>query len=98
MNLSPFCGSFATERGLFSIYSATLASEPLFRYTSIAVDHLQEYEVYIMKYQIKDGTVTLGGETILSHIDFEIQGNQKIAVVGRNGAGKTTLLRLIAGQ
>ena len=51
-----------------------------------------------MKYQIKDGTVTLGGETILSHIDFEIQGNQKIAVVGRNGAGKTTLLRLIAGE
>ena len=50
-----------------------------------------------MKYQIKDGTVTLGGETILSHIDFEIQGNQKIAVVGRNGAGKTTLLRLMAG-
>ena len=29
---------------------------------------------------------------------FEIQGNQKIAVVGRNGAGKTTLLRLIAGE
>ena len=82
----------------FRFTGATLASEPLFRYTSIAVDHLQEYEVYIMKYQIKDGTVTLGGETILSHIDFEIQGNQKIAVVGRNGAGKTTLLRLIAGE
>ena len=61
-------------------------------------DYLQTYEVTAMKYQIKDGTVTLGGETILSHIDFEIQGNQKIAVVGRNGAGKTTLLRLIAGE
>ena len=61
-------------------------------------DYLQTYEVTTMKYQIKDGTVTLGGETILSHIDFEIQGNQKIAVVGRNGAGKTTLLRLIAGE
>ena len=61
-------------------------------------DYLQTYEVATMKYQIKDGTVTLGGETILSHIDFEIQGNQKIAVVGRNGAGKTTLLRLIAGE
>lgn len=35
---------------------------------------------------------------ILSHIDFEIRGNEKIAVVGRNGAGKTTLLRLIAGE
>ena len=51
-----------------------------------------------MKYQITDGTVSLGGETVLSHIDFEIQGAQKIAVVGRNGAGKTTLLRLIAGE
>ena len=61
-------------------------------------DYLQTYEVTTMKYQIKDGTVTLGGETILSHIDFEIQGNQKIAVVGRTGAGKTTLLRLIAGE
>ena len=61
-------------------------------------DYLQTYEVTTMKYQIKDGTVTLGGETILSHIDFEIQVNQKIAVVGRNGAGKTTLLRLIAGE
>ncbi len=62
------------------------------------MDHLQRYEVTAMKYQIKDGTVTLGGEMILSHIDFEIQGNQKIAVVGRNGAGKTTLLRLMAGE
>ena len=35
---------------------------------------------------------------ILSHIDFEIHGTEKIAVVGRNGAGKTTLLRLIAGE
>ncbi len=31
-----------------------------------------------MKYQIKDGTVTLGGETILSHIDFEIQETRKL--------------------
>ena len=40
----------------------------------------------------------MGGRTILSHIDFEIKGKEKIAVVGRNGAGKTTLLRLIAGE
>lgn len=51
-----------------------------------------------MLYQITDGTVSLGGHTILSHIDFEIKGIEKIAVVGRNGAGKTTLLRLIAGE
>lgn len=51
-----------------------------------------------MLYQITDGTVTVGGGLVLSHIDFEIHGNEKIAVVGRNGAGKTTLLRLIAGE
>ena len=49
-----------------------------------------------MLYQIADGTVSLGGETVLSHIDFEIHGTEKIAVVGRNGAGKTTLLRQLA--
>lgn len=51
-----------------------------------------------MLYQITDGTVSLGGQTILSHMDFEIKGKEKIAVVGRNGAGKTTLLRLLAGE
>lgn len=51
-----------------------------------------------MLYQIMNGTVTGGGNPILSHIDFYIQGNEKIAVVGRNGAGKTTLLNLIAGE
>lgn len=51
-----------------------------------------------MLYQITDGTVSAGGAVILSHIDFEIRGNEKIAIVGKNGAGKTTLLRLIAGE
>ena len=50
-----------------------------------------------MLYQIKDGTVSAGGKVILSHIDFEIHGTEKIAVVGKNGAGKTTLLNVIAG-
>ena len=51
-----------------------------------------------MLYQISNGTVSVGGELILSHIDFEIRGNEKIAVVGKNGAGKTTLLNLVAGK
>ncbi len=51
-----------------------------------------------MLYQITDGTVTVGGETVLSHINFEIKGKEKIALVGQNGAGKTTLLRLLAGE
>lgn len=51
-----------------------------------------------MRYQIKNGTVSLRGETVLDHVDFEIRGSEKIALVGKNGAGKTTLLKLIAGE
>lgn len=51
-----------------------------------------------MLYQIINGTVSLGGKEILSHLDFEIKGSEKIAVTGRNGVGKTTLLRLLAGE
>lgn len=51
-----------------------------------------------MLYQIMDGTVSLGGAEVLSHIYFEIKGTEKIAVTGVNGAGKTTLLRLLAGE
>ncbi len=51
-----------------------------------------------MLYQISDGSVSVGGNPILSHINFEIKGNEKIAVIGENGSGKTTLLQLIAGK
>lgn len=51
-----------------------------------------------MRYQIENGTVSLGGKTVLDHIDFSVKGREKIAVVGRNGAGKTTLLSLISGE
>lgn len=51
-----------------------------------------------MLYQITDGTISQGGNVILSHFDFEVRGREKIAVVGSNGSGKTTLLRLIAGE
>ncbi len=51
-----------------------------------------------MIYQIKDGAVEFGAVPILRKVNFEVRGNEKIAVVGRNGCGKTTLLRLIAGE
>ena len=51
-----------------------------------------------MQLKIKNGKVDLSGETILKNINFEINDNSRIAVVGRNGCGKTTLLKLIAGE
>lgn len=51
-----------------------------------------------MQLKIKNGIVELSGERILSEINFEINDNSRIAVVGRNGCGKTTLLKLIAGE
>ena len=52
----------------------------------------------MMLYQICNGAVRFAADTILEHINFEIRGREKIAVVGRNGCGKTTLLKLIAGE
>lgn len=51
-----------------------------------------------MLLQIQDGSLSIGGQTILSHFHFEIKGTEKIALVGRNGSGKTTLLKLLAGE
>jgi len=52
-----------------------------------------------MIYQIHNGAVMYGAETILKNVNFEIKNNkEKIAIVGRNGCGKTTLLKLICGE
>ena len=51
-----------------------------------------------MQLKIQNGVVELSGEPILKAINFEINDQSKIAVVGRNGCGKTTLLKLIAGE
>lgn len=51
-----------------------------------------------MQLKIQNGVVELSGEQILKKVDFEVNDNSRIAVVGRNGCGKTTLLKLIAGE
>jgi ATPase subunit of ABC transporter with duplicated ATPase domains len=35
---------------------------------------------------------------ILKNIDFTLQKNQRIAIIGKNGQGKSTLMKIIAGQ
>lgn len=47
--------------------------------------------------EISNLSHSLGGKTVLSKIDLEIQNNTILGIVGINGAGKSTLLRLLSG-
>lgn len=43
-------------------------------------------------------TLKLAGNCLLDAVDWQIQPQDRIALVGRNGAGKSTLLRLLQGE
>jgi ATPase components of ABC transporters with duplicated ATPase domains len=47
---------------------------------------------------INNLTLSFGGFTLLSDINFHISDNDRIGLVGKNGAGKSTLLKLILGE
>src|SRR3982750_499601 len=42
-------------------------------------------------------TVEFSGAALFSNITFNINENDRIALMGKNGAGKSTLLKIIAG-
>ena len=47
--------------------------------------------------ELKDLTVQLNGEVILSNINFHIDFGEIITIIGPNGSGKTSLLRVLIG-
>ena len=51
-----------------------------------------------MLLEIKDGTVTRGGNPVLSHFSFGINEHDKAAIIGSNGSGKTTLINILYGS
>jgi len=51
-----------------------------------------------MIYQINNGTVSFGALDVFEGINFLVNENERIALVGRNGSGKTTLLNVISGE
>ena len=42
-------------------------------------------------------SISFGDKPVLAEASFAIDGDQRIALVGRNGTGKSTLLKLLAG-
>lgn len=51
-----------------------------------------------MKIRLNDVSVSFGENTVLSHINFEINEGDKVALIGRNGCGKSTLIKVITGE
>ena len=51
-----------------------------------------------MRLVIEDGKIEFGGETLVEHINFDINNGDKIAIIGKNGCGKTSLLKVIQGE
>ena len=47
---------------------------------------------------LKQITISFGGLIVLDKVNFQINRNERICIVGRNGAGKSTLMKLIAGD
>ncbi|MDN6295705.1 MAG: ATP-binding cassette domain-containing protein, partial [Alkalibacterium sp.] len=48
--------------------------------------------------EINDVSFNVGGNTILSHLDFSVNKGEHITVTGPSGGGKSTLLKVIASM
>ena len=48
--------------------------------------------------QISNGTVHFGANEIFNNIDFVVNENEKVALIGKNGCGKSTLLKSLIGE
>ena len=44
------------------------------------------------------GSLAFGHVALLDRADFQIDANERIALIGRNGSGKSSLLRALAGE
>lgn len=46
--------------------------------------------------EIKQGCLTLGGQTLFTDLDLLIQTKERLGITGKNGAGKSSLLNVLA--
>ncbi|HHW00117.1 MAG TPA: ABC transporter ATP-binding protein [Clostridiaceae bacterium] len=50
-----------------------------------------------MQLELRDVTVSIGGNTILKNVSLEVEKGEIICLLGESGCGKSTLLKTIAG-
>ena len=48
--------------------------------------------------QLSNATMHFGANEIFNNIDFVVNENEKVALIGKNGCGKTTLLKALLGE
>jgi len=48
--------------------------------------------------QVEDLSKTFGDRLLFSHVTFEVEGGDKIGLIGPNGCGKSTLVKLLTGR
>jgi ATP-binding cassette, subfamily F, member 3 len=77
---------YTSEFDLFQTYLSntgkTISLRPYYKYRMISVDAI---------------SVEFSGTVLFSNITFNINENDRIALMGKNGAGKSTLLKILAG-
>ena len=47
---------------------------------------------------VKDLKKSFGDRTLFEHVDLEVTGGERIALLGDNGTGKSTLIKMIVGE
>ena len=51
-----------------------------------------------MRIVIENGKIEYAGTPLIENINFDVNENSKIAIIGKNGCGKTSLLKVITGE
>lgn len=51
-----------------------------------------------MRIVISDGKIEFAGVPLIEHINFDVNENSKIAIIGKNGCGKTSLLKVFQNE
>ena len=47
--------------------------------------------------ELIDVTKKFGSHVVLDGVNFALDANERVAVIGKNGGGKSTLMKIIAG-